>query len=179
MQLIAEQIITIKYDVVVLLEVFYQESINIIKKIISKSLPYHHYFISGCIGSGIFIFSKYQIKEPSFTPYCSSGSPFDRTGDYYSCKGIAYCKIRISNGEIKLIATHMHASYLHDNFYLLRLKQSYELSKFVQMISDENIPIILAGDLNIEAHDIGMKYLLSQAKLIDSCETIHQESVVE
>ncbi|KAF0988686.1 LOW QUALITY PROTEIN: hypothetical protein HZS_1973 [Henneguya salminicola] len=129
MKLIGKKFASETYDV------FYQSSIDIIQALLSSSYPFSHYYISGFIGSGIYIFSKYPLTDAFYTIYRTQGTPLDRTGDYYSNKGIAYCKLLLPDTEVKLIASHIHGRYSFDDFYILRQLQLYELTCFLRMIT--------------------------------------------
>ncbi|KII67178.1 Sphingomyelin phosphodiesterase 2 [Thelohanellus kitauei] len=112
----------------------------------------------------------------SYIPFKASESPLEKSGDFLSSKGIAYCRLHVSNRVIDLISVHVHASTSHDDFFTLRTLQIHQLAQFIRKISSRGTPIIVAGDLNTEFPELPMQYLLKTIGLYDSIDFTEKDT---
>ncbi|ESP04614.1 hypothetical protein LOTGIDRAFT_135867, partial [Lottia gigantea] len=159
------------YDVIFLEEVWSNSDFKKICDRLGHILPYSHYFHSGFIGSGVCIFSKFQIIETLFHRFQINGFPHKlQHGDWFGGKGMGMCQILVDGFKVNLYITHLHAEYsrTHDIYLAHRIAQSFEGSQFIKHTSQNCDFMILGGDLNIRTEDIGYKLFISIAGLADS-----------
>ncbi|MBX7240612.1 MAG: sphingomyelin phosphodiesterase [Bacteroidia bacterium] len=139
------------YDVVVLQEAFRKKSKRIIRKALKKEYPYRiepeSKSLSLKAGSGIWILSKVKMKKKkdlSFK-YCS-GIP-----DCMARKGATMVEGEKNGKRFHLIGTHLQAE---DKYPQTRKRQFRQIMKeMVEPFSQKNIPLIIAGDLNVNKYD--------------------------
>ncbi|EFA75685.1 putative sphingomyelinase [Heterostelium album PN500] len=121
------------------------------------------------VDGGVAIISKYPIVKQEYLLYQQGVD-----SDMLAAKGAIYAKIEIEKNKhyIHLFSTHLQASYVHPNSTTestdnvkndsVRTKQLNQLREFMHlMTSNDQYPIILAGDLNVDSrvsktsHDSG------------------------
>ena len=75
----------------------------------SNCNSYLYFDFSGVIGSGLCIFSRYQIVGSCFHQFMASGGVFDLlTGELLAAKGIGMCRIQLPNDcVISLYNSHV------------------------------------------------------------------------
>ena len=130
-----------------------------LKYYLSSKVP--SFFSKYTVDGGLLILSRYEIVENDSYDYFINIS-----GDAVSSKGILYAKIKINDKYVFLFNTHLQASYFDDSqknidtTIQVRTKQTEELINFVYnkllTIPRDEIKygcVIIAGDLNIDAHD--------------------------
>ena len=130
-----------------------------LKYYLSSKVPslFSHYLVD----SGLLILSRYQIIEHDYYQYFINIS-----GDAVGSKGVLYAKIKINNKYLFLFNTHLQSTYFNESqrnidFTIqIRTSQTEELINFVYnkllVIPREEVRnglILIAGDLNIDAHD--------------------------
>lgn len=139
------------YDVVVLQEAFRKKSKRIIRRYLKKEYPFQveppHKLLSLKASSGVWIMSKVKMKKV-------------RSLSFRSCAGVPDCMARkgatMVEGEkngrkFHLIGTHLQAE---DRFPLTRKKQFKQIwHELISPFSKEEIPLIIAGDLNVNRAD--------------------------
>ncbi len=139
------------YDVVVLQEAFRKKSKRIIRRVLKKEYPYRiepeAKTFSVKAGSGIWILSKVKMKKTrdlSFK-FCS-GIP-----DCMARKGATMVEGEKNGKKFHLIGTHLQAE---DQYPQTRKKQFKQIMKeLVEPFSQKNVPLIIAGDLNVNRYD--------------------------
>lgn len=96
-------------DIVALQEVWVEEDYQTLRTLVASRLPYAHRFLSGILGGGLVILSKYPIIESEFRPYSLSGSPTRfYHGDWFVGKGIGRCRILHPElGPLDILNTHV------------------------------------------------------------------------
>ncbi|CAH2002450.1 unnamed protein product [Acanthoscelides obtectus] len=159
------------YDVVCLQEVWSDRDYFLIKEKVSGVLPYSHYFHSGVTGSGICIFSKYQIKETFFHQWPLNGYIHKiHHADWFGGKGVGLCKLSVDRYTVHVYSAHLHAEYDRnfDEYEAHRILQAYDTAQFISLTSEGADLVILAGDLNTEPGDLAYRALLNVAGLVDS-----------
>lgn len=129
MQAIAETLATSQYDVVCLQEVWTDTDFKLIKEKIYGSFPFSHYFyrfvgiyllykqlfnnmyycvLSGVVGSGVCVFSKYLIQDVFFHQWPVNGYVHKlKHGDWFGGKGVGLCRIVIDNYQINIYSAHV------------------------------------------------------------------------
>lgn len=128
------------YDIVGLQEVWSKEDFKFLKEKLKKDFPHSHYFHSGIVGSGLCIFSRYQIVEAFSHSFRVTGGVRDFTdGEVFVGKGVLCCRIKTPEGCIAFINTHANPK--------CRESQMFECYQFVQRTRG-NDPVILCGDFN-------------------------------
>eukprot|EP00128_Syssomonas_multiformis_P010555 Colp12_sorted_trinity150504_noHs@26771 len=155
MKLIAHSLKLSKYEIVGLQEVWMESDYEILK----DSLPYHHYFRTGVIGSGLVVLSKYPIIEAFHRRFSANGKPQKiMHADFFGGKAVVCCRIAHPAGDVDFFTTHIHAEYNRENDEYLahRAAQSYELLQFVRLTAKSPL-VIVAGDFNMEPQDIGTR----------------------
>lgn len=70
---IAEKFAHSDYDIISLQEVWSEYDYKKIKGMISDQYPYSHYFYSGVVGSGLCVFSRFQIISTFFHHWSVNG----------------------------------------------------------------------------------------------------------
>ncbi|XP_066264982.1 putative neutral sphingomyelinase [Branchiostoma lanceolatum] len=168
---IGEELATGKYDLVALQEVW---SVALYEQLVSQVedvLPYHHYFYSGWNGSGVCMFSKHPIigvYQYRFTLNGHAHKLFHL--DWYGGKVVGLCRIQYAGTEINFYASHTHAEYDHDNdeYKAHRVSQAFELSQFIRYTGHSSDMNILAGDLNNQPFELGLKIIQSNTGMEDS-----------
>lgn len=164
-----------KYDIIVFLEVWSQ---TYREKLIEASRNggiYNHYTFASGIGmpiwpyingTGMMIFSKYEIIEAQFHKYTVNGLPHKmQHTDYYAGKGVGLCRIKRNDNEIiDLYVSHVHASYEddHKDYLSTRSLQLYELCEFINNSHNNSHLCILLGDLNTQEGELPYKILQNE-----------------
>eukprot|EP01133_Synstelium_polycarpum_P012305 gene12305-14432_t len=122
--------------------------------------PMPQYFKSTyLIDGGIVVLSKHPIIRTEFVLFDKSVD-----SDMLASKGVLYTMIQVADGQIlHLFSTHLQASYArpksgnsyeHDNIRndaarVVQLNQMRDM--MVAMTSNDSHPIVVAGDLNVDA----------------------------
>lgn len=100
-------------------------------------------------------------------------------GDWFAGKGVAYARIELGDLHLHLFCTHMHAQYddyerMGDMYSVHRICQAYQLSKFINLVTENTTHskygtdlVILAGDLNTTPGELPFKLLMSMTGLVD------------
>lgn len=135
-----------EYDVILFQEAFTNAVRGSLLFHIGKG--YHNIFQRAPLGklnSGVFNLSKFKILKSSFMPYRICGG--------IQCtakKGIMYMKIELSKGiEVDIFNHHTQA---YDYNQQIRKIQLEQLKAFVDSKNDGSIPVIIAGDFNINGN---------------------------
>ncbi|VDM82147.1 unnamed protein product [Strongylus vulgaris] len=99
-------------------------------------------------------------------------------GDWFGGKVVGLVEIEIGEMRVNFYCTHLHAEYdrEHDLYLSHRTAQSFELSQFIRHTSHGADVVIVTGDLNMEPEDLGLRLILSQARLLDSWRLAHPET---
>ncbi|CAG0895580.1 unnamed protein product [Darwinula stevensoni] len=156
-KIIAEALLMGHYDAVFLEEVWSHGDFLKIQEVLTPVLPYSHFFFSGVVGSGLCLFSKYEITDIHFHRWTVNGYIHKiQHGDWFGGKGIGLCQIRIQHLLVNLYVTHLHAKYhrSQDEYLAHRVIQAYETATFIKLTSLGTDISILGGDLNSEPDEI-------------------------
>lgn len=172
---IAQAIVSTNCDVVCLQELWTKKDVNTMKEIVRYTHPYHHYFHSGIIGSGLCIFSKWKIEETFYYTFPINGFfHMVHHGDWFGGKGIGFVRININGLRIHIYNTHLHADYSEeggmDHYYAHRLVQAFDTALFIKHTSASADVSILGADLNSTPEDSCTKLIRGLADLEDAWE---------
>jgi sphingomyelin phosphodiesterase 2 len=158
-------------DIILLQEVYLPTHRQSITSILKERWPHRHHFASSVLGSGLYTYSRYPIVDADFHRFRLTGKPERlREGDYYAGKGIGLTRIKTPDGMLDVYNCHPHAQYDEndDNEYAIFNETNlYEAARFIHTNSPEN-PVVVAGDLNTQPHQLGYKILLQFAGLTDA-----------
>lgn len=169
---IAEKCASREYDIICLQEVWSLQDFKAIKAKVQEVLPYSHYFLSGVVGSGVCILSRYPIYDVMFHKWPLNGYVHKiHHGDWFGGKGVGLCKIKILNMNINVYTAHLHAEYNRENdeYMAHRVLQAFDTAQFVRMTSGGADAVILAGDLNTEPQDLAYRIMRGVGGLMDAC----------
>ncbi|KAG8739895.1 phospholipase C type enzyme, partial [Ceratobasidium sp. 414] len=105
---IGQEIAVSDYDIVGLQELWVRSDYEYIKSKLDRKLPYSKYFLSGALGAGLVIFSRFPIISTTLHPYSLCGSPLDvGGGDWFVGKAVASALIEHPLlGEVEIFNTH-------------------------------------------------------------------------
>lgn len=153
------------YDVIVLLEVWSEnDRENLIGCCEGTKYNFHYSFSPGIgipfwpriNGTGIIVLSKFPIIKTMYKSFSINGIPhhFEHS-DYYTSKGVAFCRIATLQGDIELYITHLHASYDsgHLDYLSCRSSQMYELTQFVKSTAKSPLVMVI-GDFNAQRGEV-------------------------
>lgn len=145
------------YDIVCLQEIWREKDWHLLRNAMleeeANELKFSHRFLSGMMGSGLVILSRYPIIEFSFQCYNATGKFYKFWhGDSYGGKGIAHCVISSPFGLIDVYCTHTHANYQEhshprEEYHGVRIAQVLQLAKYVKNSTRSNLAILM-GDFN-------------------------------
>nr|BAE06149.1 Mg2+-dependent neutral sphingomyelinase [Danio rerio] len=174
-----------QHDIALLQEVWSERDFLFLKRKLSCSHPYTHYFKSGVIGSGLAVFSKHRIQDALLYQYSLNGYPYMLShGDWFGGKAAGLVIVEVFGLKAHVYVTHLHAEYsrAQDGYLPHRIVQSWELQQFVRHTSHGADLVILGGDLNMHPSDLGNRLLRSHTGLrgcytetdkFDGCEDGH------
>lgn len=168
--LIAEELAKSRYDIVSLQEIWSRGDFEFISQKIEDVLPYSHYFYSGVIGSRLCVFSRYPIIDAFTYRYSLNGYMYNIThGDWFGGKAAGYCLIDHPKQPIHFFSTHMHADYNEKRQYLPhRIVQSYQLSQFIEHLTQPTDAVIVCGDMNCEPSQLCYRVIKDVTCLVDA-----------
>ncbi|XP_065910302.1 putative neutral sphingomyelinase isoform X2 [Dysidea avara] len=130
------------------------------KEITGDLLPYSHMFYSSVIGSGLCVFSRYQIVCSCFHQFVASGGVFDLfTGELFAGKGVGMCRLKISDDcYVSVYNIHTNPDF--------RESQLFECMQFVHHTRGNDL-VVLCGDLNTWPNQPALKLLTTCMELQD------------
>uniref|UniRef100_A0A671L734 sphingomyelin phosphodiesterase n=1 Tax=Sinocyclocheilus anshuiensis TaxID=1608454 RepID=A0A671L734_9TELE len=159
-----------QHDIALLQEVWSERDFLFLKRKLSSSHPYTHYFKSGVIGSGLAVFSRHRIQDALLYQYSLNGYPYMlRHGDWFGGKAVGLVIVDVSGLKAHVYVTHLHAEYsrAQDEYLPHRIVQSWEVLQFVRHTSCGADLVVLGGDLNMHPQDLGNRLLRSHTGLKD------------
>jgi len=115
---------------------------------------------------GLLVLSRLPVLRARFEPFALAGVALHvHRGDYQGGKGFAAVEVETPAGEVRIVATHLHARYgLDDPYRPHRVGQVIELSR---SLSDEPLPVVAAGDFNLREGNEGYALLRRSSGLRD------------
>jgi len=158
-------------DILLLQEVYLPSHRQSITSILKEVWPHRHHFASSVLGSGLYTFSRYPIIDASYYRFRLTGKPERlRQGDYYAGKGVGLTRIETPQGVLDVYNCHTHAQYDEDDdneYAIFNETNLYEAARFIYTNSQTN-PVIVAGDLNTQPHQLGYAILTQFGGLVDA-----------
>ena len=132
-----------RYDLVGLQEVFKKRAKKRLTRFFTKERPYHT--TRGDLlhtGSGLFNYSKYQLKNQKFFPFQKCGGV-----QCLSKKGVLYSLVDLGSIKVNFLNTHLQAFASSAD---IRKEQFLTIKKALTH-TDPKYPTIFLGDFNINA----------------------------
>ena len=151
MDRIAELLVELKPDIVCLQEGFVSGDISLIREPLRDiGLRFAIYYPSGVVGSGLWILSRFPIRETYFKRFSKNGVFHDtRGGDWWAGKGVAFARLELSEDKyLDLYNTHMICNLGPQELRAHRMDQARELAEFAGATTPDSIPAIVLGDFN-------------------------------
>lgn len=107
-------------------------------------------FPAGVVGSGLWTFSRFPIREVFFHQFTKDGAMFDtRGGDWWAGKGVGLARLELAEGQfVDVYNTHMICGLGGAALSAHRHVQVREYAAFVQGATPANVPALLLGDFN-------------------------------
>jgi sphingomyelin phosphodiesterase 2 len=97
-----------QYDIVALQEVWSQNDYFKLKSKLKPKYSYSHYYYSGCIGSGLAVFSRLPIIDVLQNRFSLNGSAYKlQHGDWLGGKCIGLAKVKYYQKIINVYITHV------------------------------------------------------------------------
>lgn len=148
--LIIENLIANSNDIVILQEAFDQDIVDKLINSLKKIYPYHERLIKKekfyqVLPSGVLVFSKFPLKILDEVVYNECNHV-----DCFAAKGFLLLEVTLeSNHKIQLGCTHLQ-SRTELKHQTTRYSQLLQIKKSIDKFHSSDIPLILAGDFNIE-----------------------------
>ncbi|KIN93858.1 hypothetical protein M404DRAFT_997447 [Pisolithus tinctorius Marx 270] len=166
------------HDIVALQELWVEEDYNKIRSAVSHRLPYAKRFLSGALGAGLAIFTKWPIISTSVTPYSLNGEPIDVAGgDWFVGKAVGSIIIMHPIlGKVQVFDTHLYAKGGEDGPEYKRahrLVNAWEFAKVVRQAAELGNYVIALGDFNSVPSSLPMRVILDHAGLFDAWTVSH------
>ncbi|KIK30148.1 hypothetical protein PISMIDRAFT_644531, partial [Pisolithus microcarpus 441] len=161
------------HDIVALQELWVEGDYNTIQGAVSHRLPYSKRFLSGALGAGLAIFTKWPIISTSVTPYSLNGEPIDVAGgDWFVGKAVGSVTIMHPIlGRVQVFDTHLYAKggesgpeYKRAH----RLVNAWEFAKVIRQAAALGNYVIAMGDFNSIPNSLPMHVILGHAGLFDA-----------
>lgn len=156
---IGPAVLALKPDLVCLQEVWVQEDGEALAAAFAAAGLKHHAFESeGLLGSGLLIASRYPISATRYEAFELTGKLHKVWhGDAWARKGALEVRVKTPLGGLRVVSTHLHASYKSDEYLPIQIAQAAQLGHFLgdfginppqQGADSARIPLLLLGDLN-------------------------------
>jgi endonuclease/exonuclease/phosphatase family metal-dependent hydrolase len=169
MPAIGEALAELAPDVVGFQEAFYEKDRQVILDELTKvGLSHSRYFPSGLVGSGLFVVSRWPIREAFFLRYTEGGKPHAVWhGDWWAGKGVALVRLELPGGAgyIDVFNTHAHAGYGEPDYDSVRLSNMRECAAFVTRAALKTVPAFAVGDFNCKEPESQYPALVEGADL--------------
>ncbi|EUC53966.1 inositol phosphosphingolipid phospholipase C [Rhizoctonia solani AG-3 Rhs1AP] len=175
---IGDEIAASKYDIVGLQELQVQEDYDYIKSKLAYKLPYSKYFLSGALGAGLAIFSRFPIQSTSLLPYSLCGSPLDiAEGNWFGGKAVVSAIIdHPLLGEVEIFNTHLYAKGGESPSkpqMAHRLVGAYEFTHRVNTSASLGRQVLALGDFNCISRNPAMQFIYTMTSLKDAWGSTH------
>lgn len=176
MKQIPQAILALEPDLICLQEVWVEEDGEaLIEAFKAAGLEHHAFESSGLLGSGLLIASRYPIQATRFEAFESSGKLHKVWhGDAWARKGALEVRVKTPLGGLRVVDTHLHASYGGEEYRALQTAQAAQLGHFLgdfginppqQRDDSARIPLLLLGDLNVRRGEGAFELLAGIAAL--------------
>ncbi|MFT5287988.1 MAG: sphingomyelin phosphodiesterase 2 [Planctomycetota bacterium] len=151
MDRIAELLVELNPDVVCLQEGFVSRDISLIREPLRDiGLRFAMDYPSGVVGSGLWILSRFPVRETYFKRFSKNGVfHYTRGGDWWAGKGVAFARLELSEDKfLDIYNTYMVCNLGPRELRAHRMDQARELAEFVDTTTPGSIPVIVLGDFN-------------------------------
>jgi hypothetical protein len=151
MAAIADELVAARPDVVCLQEAFIAGDVAVIASAMASIGVEHAIdYPSGVVGSGLWTFSRWPIRETFFLRYVQNGAPLDTEGgDWWVGKGVGLARLELAPGEfLDVFNTHMICPLGPQELQAHRISQAREYAGFVAAATPPNVPALMLGDFN-------------------------------
>ncbi|KAG8765427.1 phospholipase C type enzyme [Ceratobasidium sp. 428] len=180
---IGDEIAASNYDIVGLQELWVRSDYDYIKSRVDHKLPYSRYFLSGALGAGLVIFSRFPIISTSLHPYSLCGSPLDvGGGDWFVGKAVVSAVIEHPLlGEVEIFNTHLYAKGGESPSQpqmAHRLVNTYEFSRRVNISTSLGRHVLAVGDFNTVSRSPAMQFIYAMTGLRDAWGSTHGSFVL-
>ncbi|KAG9107311.1 phospholipase C type enzyme [Ceratobasidium sp. 392] len=180
---IGDEIAASNYDIVGLQELWVRSDYHYIKSKVHHKLPYSKYFLSGALGAGLVIFSRFPITSTTLHPYSLCGSPLDvGGGDWFVGKAVVSAVIEHPLlGEVEIFNTHLYAKggeSPSEPQMSHRLVNTYEFSKRVNSSTSLGRHVLALGDFNTVSRSPAMQFIYTMTGLRDAWGSTHGSFVL-
>ncbi len=166
---IGEALAEIEPDLVALQEVWMERDALALTRALERAgLPHVRSFATTFPGgSGLLVASRYPIEGAKFRKYSQGQIPHTPWHlDWIAGKGAAVVEVRTPAGPVHFSATHLQAGYGSDEYVPVQLSQMLEASAFLTRLPKrDDVPLILAGDLNADWDALPFRVLAARAGL--------------
>ena len=138
-------------DVVCLQEGFVGGDVAVIAEALRAiGLEHATDYPSGVLGSGLWTFSRFPIREVFFLRFSQNGAMFDtKGGDWWAGKGVGLARLEVAPGQLlDVYNTHMICNLGGAELKAHRHVPVREFAGFVSGASPPGIPAVLCGDFN-------------------------------
>ncbi|KAL4069831.1 Endonuclease/exonuclease/phosphatase [Scleroderma yunnanense] len=168
-----------EHDIISLQELWVEEDYNQIRSAVSDRLPYTKRFLSGALGSGLAIFTKWPIISTRIIPYSLNGEPTDVTGgDWFVGKAVGSVTIiHPILGKVQVFNTHLYAKGgEHGPEYNRshRLVNAWQFAKAAREAAELGNYVIAMGDFNSIPSSLPMNIVFNHAGLFDAWTVSHK-----
>ncbi|CAE6368165.1 unnamed protein product [Rhizoctonia solani] len=175
---IGDEIAASNYDVVGLQELQVQEDYDYIKAKLAYKLPYSKYFLSGALGAGLAIFSRFPIQSTSIHPFSFCGAPLDLTGgNWFGGKGVVSTILdHPLLGEVEIFNTHLYAQGGESPSKLQlahRLVGAHEFTRHTITSASLGRHVLAVGDFNCISRNPAMQFIYTLTGLKDAWGSTH------
>ncbi|KAH7338788.1 DNase I-like protein [Rhizoctonia solani] len=180
---IGDEIAASNYDIVGLQELWVQADYDYIKTRVAHKLPHSKYFLSGALGAGLAIFSRFPIQSTSLHPYSLCGSPLDVAGgDWFVGKAVVSAIIdHPLLGEVEIFNTHLFAKGGESPSkpqMAHRLVGAYEFSRRANISASLGRHVLAVGDFNCVSKSPAMQFIYTMTGLRDAWGSTHGSFVL-
>ncbi|KAI6047860.1 Endonuclease/exonuclease/phosphatase [Pisolithus marmoratus] len=166
------------HDIIALQELWVEGDYNTIRSAVSHRLPYAKRFLSGALGAGLAIFTRWPVISTSVTPYSLNGEPIDVAGgDWFVGKAVGSVIIMHPIlGRVQVFNTHLYAKGGEDgpeHKRAHRLVNAWEFAKVVRQAAELGNYVIAMGDFNSVPSSLPIQVILDHAGLFDAWTACH------
>ncbi|KAG8693503.1 phospholipase C type enzyme [Ceratobasidium sp. 394] len=180
---IGDEIAVSNYDIVGLQELWVRADYEYIKSKLNHKLPYSKYFLSGALGAGLVIFSRFPVISTTLHPYSLCGSPLDvGGGDWFVGKAVVSALIEHPLlGELEIFNTHLYAKGGESPSQpqlAHRLVNTYEFSRRVNVSTSLGRHVLAVGDFNTVSRSPAMQFIYAMTGLRDAWASTHGSFVL-